>query len=405
MALDVMLARAQFPALSGSWIYMDNGGGTQVPLQVADAVRDYLLTSNVQVGGTSGPSKTATERLEAARRFTGEWIGALPDEIVFGANTSQLLRVLALVLSARWQPDDEVIISQAEHEANAGCWEYLEQFGIVIRTWEIDPETYTFDLGALTELLSEKTRLIAVHHTSNILGNVMPIKEVVKLARGTGAQVCVDGVAHVPHRKVDVKDLGVDYYAFSPYKAYGPHLGVLYVKHELLEKLPRWNHFFIESEGPRKLELGTGNHEGMAGLLGLEKYFRAVGKDLAGPVREVVSRVYEEVGAHETKLTRSLLGYLAGKPRVTLLGQSDVRGLDDRLPIFSFLVDGVDPEELVQELDKSKIGMRWGHFYSVRLLDRLDLLQYKGVLRVSLAHYNSEAEVARLKDVLEKHIS
>jgi cysteine desulfurase family protein (TIGR01976 family) len=406
MALDAMLARGQFPALSGEWIFMDNAGGTQAPLHVADAVRDHLLYNNVQLGASYEVSRRATEAVRNGRQMVADWIGAVPDEIIFGLNTSQLLRTLALSLSTTWEPEDEVIITQAEHEANAGCWEYLEQFGIVVKTWEIDPDTYAFDLGRLTELVSERTRMVAIHHSSNILGNILPVKDITKIAHGAGALVCVDGVGHIPHRPVDVASLGVDFYAFSAYKAFGPHLGVLFGKSELLKKIPRWTHFFFaDDEVPEKLELGSGPYESVAGLLGLEKYFRALGKNLSGPLRQVMTDVYEDITRYETKLARDFLNYLSHKPKVHVVGEADPRMAEDRLPIFSFVVDDADPEELVQAVDKEKIGIRWGHFYAVRLLDALDLLQYKGVVRVSLVHYNSEAELARLKEVLDPLLS
>ena len=406
MALDVMLARAQFPALAGEWIFMDNAGGTQVPLQVADSVREYLLRSNVQHGASYEVSKKSEEAVWNARRLMADLIGAAPEEIVFGANASQLLRMLALTLSAGWEPGDEVIVSQGEHEANVGCWEYLEQFGIVIKTWAIDPEKYVFELDKLTDLMTERTRLIAVHHSSNILGNVMPVKEVVNLARGAGALTCVDGVGYVPHRFLDVKNLGADFYVFSAYKVFGPHLGVLYGKSELLKKIPRWNHFFIDDDKvPDKFELGCTAYESAAGLNGLERYFRALAKRFTGPVRDVFEGVYTDIAAHELRLTRDLLTYFQSKPRVHVVGDGDPRHAPERLPVISFVVDDADPEDLVKEIDKSRVGMRWGHFYAVRLLNALDLLQYKGVVRVSLVHYNTEAEVARLKDVLDKLIS
>jgi cysteine desulfurase family protein (TIGR01976 family) len=406
MALDVTLARAQFPALSGEWMYMDNAGGSQVPIHVADSVRGYLLHNNVQLGASYKPSKDSSETIWKSRQLVADWIGAVPDEIIFGQNSSQLLRMLALSLSSKWEAEDEVIISQAEHEANAGCWEYLEQFGIVVKTWEIDPDTYTFNLGQLSELVTERTQLIAVHHSSNILGNVLPIKEIAKLAHNSGAYLCVDGVGYVPHRMVDVADLGVDFYVFSPYKAFGPHMGVLYGKSDLLQKIPRWTHFFFgDDQVPEKFELGSTGYESAAGLLGLEKYFRAVGKNMTGPTREVFADVYSDIAEHESKLTRSLLTYLSGKSRVQVIGEADPRVADDRLPVVSFVVEDMDPEEFVMELDKQKVGARWGHFYAVRLLDALDLLEYKGVVRLSLVHYNSEAELARLKDVLDPILS
>jgi cysteine desulfurase family protein (TIGR01976 family) len=406
MAFDVILARAQFPSLSGGWIFMDNAGGSQVPLQVVDGVREYLLNHNVQHGATYEVSRRSQEAVEAGRRFVAGWIGASPEEIVFGQNASQLLRMLALVLSAKWEPGDEIVITQAEHEANAGCWEFLEQFGMVVKTWEIDPDRYTFELGRLSEVLTERTKLVALHHSSNILGNVMPVRDVVKLAHGAGALVCVDGVGYVPHRLVDVADLGADFYVFSAYKAFGPHLGVLYGRKDVMKEMVKWNHFFIEDDKiPGKYELGSGSYELAAGLAGLERYFRALGRNMTGPLREVLTGVFDDVSKHETKLTRNFLSYLASKRRVHVVGESDPRLAEERLPVFSFVVEDADPEEICRAVDKAKVGTRWGHFYAVRLLDSLDLLQYKGVVRVSLVHYNTETELGRLKEVLDPLLS
>ena len=406
MALDLTLARGQFPALSSSWIFMDNAGGTQVPLLVADAMRDYLIQTNVQHGASYEVSRKAMAATAAGRQFAADLLNCQADEIVFGSSASALLRNLALCLSTDWTEGDEIIISQAEHEANAGCWEYLEQFGVTVRVWEIDPESLTFDLSKLTDMLSDKTKMVPLTHSSNVLGNIMPVKQVVNFARSVGAMVCVDGVGHVPHRLVDVQELGVDFYVCSAYKVFGPHLGIMYGKADRLKAASKWNHFFFEDdEIPAKFELGAYNYEAAAGFAGLEKYFRAMGKSFGGPARNAVSSVFKDIQTYETGLTRDFLNYLAGKPRVHVVGDGDPRSAEERVPIISFLVDGADPEELVLEVDKKNIGIRWGHFYAVRLLQALDMLQYKGVVRVSLAHYNTEAEMARLRDVLDPLIS
>jgi len=402
MAFDVSLARGQFPALTGEWIYFDNAGGTQVPFHVAEAVRDHLLHSNVQLGATSEPSKRAARTVADARRVAADLIGAQANEIVFGANASTLLKMLALVLSELWDPEDEVIITQAEHEANVGCWEYLTQFGIVVKVWEIDAETGTFDISGLVDLISDKTRLVAVTHVSNVLGNVMPLKEISRLTKGAGAYLCVDGNQYIAHRLVDVKELDADFYVFSAYKVFGPHFGVLYGKRDVLEGIPRWSHFFHgDNDVPQKLELGTGNYEGAAGLVGLEKYMRAVGMSLNEPFRDVVIKVYDGFRKHEHGLTKELLGYLSSKKKVHVVGSTDTRLLDERIPVVSFLVDGTDPHEFVQEIDKGRIGVRCGHFNSPRLLEALGLLEYKGVIRISLAHYNTADELDRLRKVMD----
>jgi cysteine desulfurase family protein (TIGR01976 family) len=406
MAFDVALARGQFPALSGEWIFMDNAGGTQVPFHVADAVRSFLVESNVQLGGTSEQARRAADTLAHARQVAAALIGAEPGEIVFGANASQLLRMIALVLSEIWDEGDEIIITQAEHEANVGAWEYLTQFGMTVKIWEIDPETHSFDVSRLMDLINDRTRMVAVHHGGNVLGNVLPVEEVVKLTKGSGAYLLVDGGQYVPHRLLDVKAIDADFYVFSAYKAFGPHVGVLYGKRDILEGLPRWSHFFVdEKQVPEKFELGTGCYEAMAGLTGLEKYLRAVGMSLQEPLRDVVKKVYAGIEAHERELTRELLEYLNAKPRVQVVGATDVRMLDERLPIVSFLVDDTDPQEFCQEVEKFKIGLRWGYFNSPRLLECLDLLQYKGVIRISLAHYNTREELQRLRRALDPLVS
>jgi selenocysteine lyase/cysteine desulfurase len=183
-------------------------------------------------------------------------------------------------------------------------------------------------------------------------------------------------------------------------------MGVLFGRGELLKKMPKWNHFFIsDDQVPEKFELGCMGYESAASLVGIEKYFRAVGKNINAPVHDVLTGMYRDIQAHETKLTREFLSYLANKPKVQVVGEGDPRMAEDRLSVVSFLVEDRDPEEVAMEVDKSRIGLRWGHFYAVRLLDALDLLQYKGVLRVSMVHYNSEAELARLKEVLDPVLS
>lgn len=406
MAFDVSLARGQFPALSGEWIYMDNAGGTQVPFQVAEAVREYLLTSNVQLGGNYEISQKAAQSIAQGRKVAAALLGADPGEIVFGQNVSALLRMLALVLSEIWDPEDEIIITQAEHEANVGAWEYITQFGITVKIWEIDRKTMSFDVSRLVDLMSDKTRMVAVHHGGNILGNIFPVKEVSRLTKASGAYLLVDGSQYLPHRTVDVKELDADFYLFSGYKCFGPHVGVLYGKRDILEGIPRWGHFFVdETDVPAKFELGSGNYEGIAGFGALEKYFRAIGMSLQDPLRDVMGRVYQGIQKHETELARDFITYLHGKRKAQIVGESDTRMIGERLPIVSFVVDDTDPEEFVRSMAQFKIGLRWGYFNSPRLLEALELLQYKGVVRVSMAHYNTKDELDRLRRALDPLLS
>ena len=405
MAYDVSLARGQFPGVSSDFVMADNAGGTQVPFQVADAVRSYLLESNTQPTGPYSLSKSSAEVISRARGVAAQMIGAEANEIVFGANMSMLLRSLAVALSELWDPDDEIIVCQAEHEANFGCWEFLEQFGIKLRIWEIDADHAEFDVASLVDLVNDKTRLIAVHHTSNVLGNIMPIHEVARLTQGSDIYLCVDGGQYVPHRMADVKAMGADFYVFSAYKSYGPHVGVMYGRREVLEEIPGWNHFWVENDAvPEKFELGTGNYEGMAGLVGLEKYYRSLAMSMDAPLREAMESVFAGIQEHETKLTADLLNFLTDHPRVHIVG-NDARMMETRMPIVSFMVDDVDPHELASRMAEEGVAVRAGHFNAPRLLDALGLLEYNGVVRISLAHYNNKTEIDKIKKVIRPHIS
>jgi selenocysteine lyase/cysteine desulfurase len=248
----------------------------------------------------------------------------------------------------------------------------------------------------LRRLLSDRTRLVCFTHASNILGETLPVAEITRMVHDHGARVVVDGVAYAPHRPIDVRDWGVDFYAFSLYKVYGPHCAVLYVRGSEMESLANLNHEFMDrSHGPGKLEPGAFPYELLYGARGVPQYLRELSGRIAGDkAAGSFGPAYAAIGAHEHRLSSRLLSYLAAEPAVRIIG--DERPGPARLPTISFVVRGCRSSEIPVRLDPQGIGIRWGHFYAPRLIERLGLTERDGVVRVSMVHYNTLEEVDRL---------
>lgn len=406
MNLDVQWVRRQFPALGGDWTFMDNAGGAQILGSVVDRIREYLLTSNVQLGASYEISRTATLRVEEGIRGLADFAGAdSPSEVLIGSSTSMLLRVLSMGLGRTWGPGDEVVVTDCDHEANIGPWVDLAEHGIKVRTWHVDPASLRLRLEDLAPLMNERTRLVALTHASNVIGTIHPIREVARFVHDRGARICVDGVAYAPHRRVDVQALEADFYVFSLYKVYGPHCALLFGKREHLEALPRFNHFFLDTQVPYRLQPGNVNYELTYGLLGLWDYFddfaRAHGRgDLSGRRAEQLDFAFDAVSRHEEVLSGRLLAFLSTKKNVRVLGIAE-GDRARRLPTISFVVDGRASDTVVEAVDRHRIGIRFGDFYAYRLIERLGLQPQNGVVRVSLVHYNTIEEVDRLIGALD----
>lgn len=403
--------RQQFPALAGDWTFFDNAGGSQTLKQVVDRIREYLLTSDVQLGASYAVSQLAGDRVAKAAQGMATLINAKsPSEVVMGSSTTLMLRILALCLVQTWNPGDEVIVTNCDHEANIGAWVDLEKQGIKIKVWRINPETLQLHLEDLKLLLSDRTRLVAFTHASNILGTINPVKEITQLVHQQGAMVCVDGVAYAPHRLIDVQDLDVDFYAFSFYKAYGPHYALLYGKQEHLLAIPGINHYFIkETDIPYKFQLGNVNFELSYGMLGLCDYLSelaqvAYGEQTAPDLRSQMRQAFELMSIQEEEIGDCFLKYLTSQSNIRIIGQPQANR-SSRVPTISFVVEGVNSESITQHVDQYKIGIRFGDFYAKRLIEYLGLAKQAGVVRVSMVHYNTTAEVDRLIQVLESVFS
>ena len=409
MNIDMDFVRKQFPGLSGEWVLLDNAGGTQILQRVADRIQDYLLHTNVQLGGTYETSRISTERVGQGNRAAAEFINAGDTrEVILGSSTSMLMRILSLCLVETFKPGDEVIVTNCDHEANIGPWRSLEKKGMHIKEWKLNPDSLSLQLEDLDALMTDKTRLVAVGHISNILGSIHPIKEIASFVHKRGALICVDGVAYAPHRLVDVRALDVDFYAFSFYKVYGPHYSVLYGKKSLLEHIPGMNHFFLEPEIPYRFQPGSVNYELAYSLTGIADYFTEFARLHADGVppkdlHESAALAYDHFAHHEEVLAARLLGFLNSKANVRIIGRKEPdRAL--RVPTISFVVDGVKSSSFTLEVDKHHIGIRYGDFYARRLIEYLGLAPQDGVIRVSMVHYNTLDEMDRLIKVLDKLI-
>ena len=398
---DRAAVRAWFPALDSDFAYLENAGGSQAPGVVADALREYMLSDYVQLGAGYAQSQRATATVTEAHHFVETFMNATSvGKVVLGNSTTALIHILANAYADVWSPGDEVIVAETNHEANAGPWVKLERMGIVVKTWKVDPATFECPLNSLAELLTDRTRIVAFPHVSNLLGEVVDVKAITKLAHSAGAKVVADGVAFAPHRAIDVADWGVDWYVYSTYKVYGPHMAALFGTHEAFEELTGPNHFFIPKESiPYKFELGSISHEGCAGLLALRPYLRFLAAS-EGDERQAVVAAFDAIQSLEMPLQVRLIRYLRSKPKVRLIGLA-AEGARS-VGTISFVHDTLRSSDVVAHTDGRGLGIRYGHMYAVRLCEALGIDLTEGVVRVSLVHYNTPEEIDRLIDAFEE---
>lgn len=403
--LDLAFVRSFFPALNDSWAFMENAGGSLVPHTVIDRVKDYMTECQVQPGEGSAIAREAARRMAQGHRTVAAMLNAEPEEVVVGPSTTRNVIALAAGIRGWFKPGDELIVTNLDHEANNGHWRRLEEFGITVREWQVNPQTAELELETLKPMLSEKTRLVCFSHCSNVVGGPNPVKEIADAVHAVGGLVCVDGVAYAPHGCVDVKALDVDFYLFSLYKTFGPHLGVMYGRKELLLKAKgQYFYFHGEDKLPLKMNPGAPNHELTAGCVGIGEYFEALAahhleepaNDLHGRIRQI----YKLIAAHEENLSRRFLDHVAANPRIRLIGRHTANH-DRRAPTFSFTVEGMASQDVMAHLERHGIAANAGDFYAPRVLEAIGIDPHDGAVRCSFVHYNTTAEVDRLVKALE----
>ena len=388
---------------------MENAGGSQVPTSVADAIRDHLLQDYCQLGAGYPASDRATATVERAHRFMDRFVnGEGLGRVVLGSSCTSLMHVLAHAIGRTIEPGDEIVVCEQGHEANIGCWTELERLGAVVRWWTVDHETGSLSLKDLDAVLSNRTRIVAFPHVSNLLGEIVDVKGATELAHRHGAKVVVDGVAYAPHRAIDVRRWNVDFYAWSTYKVYGPHMGALFGRFDAFEGLQGPNHFFIpDDELPYKFELGGASHEGCAGLCALAPILGELAGhgnskeiDAENCSYEIVEKAFETMTALESPLQAHLLERLRRHEQVRIIGPTAPE-ISARVSTISFLHFQRDSEEIVAAARNADVGIRHGHMYAYRLCKAMGIDLQSGVVRVSAVHYNTMSEIDRLMDAID----
>ena len=403
--LDVAYVRERFPALDDIALF-ENAGGTRVPYTVIERLRRYMTENQVQPGAAYASSALGAERIRESHRLMAEMINATPEEVMVGISTTMNVYLLAHALRPGLHAGDEIVVTNMDHEANNGAWRRLAEHGVVVREWAIDPDRAELDPEALEPLLNERTRLVCFTHCSNITGSIHDVAAITRRVHQAGALVCVDAVAYAPHRLLDVKALDVDFYLCSLYKIYGPHLSLLYGKREHLLAARGQNHFFIgEDEIPLKLNPGGPNHELSAALGGIIDYFDALhAHHFPGsnaPLHQRLGACFTLIAEHEERIAEAFVDFLRSKPGVRIIGRPTA-DRHRRVPTFSFVAHGQDSEAIARHCAAHKVGIGAGHFYAKRLVDALGLDAPHGVIRASMVHYNSAAEVERLIRYLDE---
>jgi cysteine desulfurase family protein (TIGR01976 family) len=404
--LDVEAIRARFPALALThddrpMAFFDGPGGTQVPDSVIDAVSRYYRESNANHGGAFPTSQRSDAIVDDAHAALGDLLGVDADEISLGPNMTTLTFHVSRALASSFRPGDEIVVTALDHQANVDPWiAAARDHELVVRTWEPRLEDCTLRLEDLDAVLSERTRLVAVGWASNAVGTINPVREIADRARSTGALTYVDAVHAAPHLPLDARAAGADFVACSVYKFFGPHLGALYSRRELMASLPRYK----VRPAPVPFETGTGNHEGDAGAAAAVEYLADLGTAYGGASagssrRERVLAGMQAVRAYELDLYRHLAAGLASLDSVRILGLTADADVGRRTPTAAITIDGVSPHDAAVRLGERGIAVWDGDFYATGLIERLGFAA-EGVLRIGLMHYNTRAEVDRLLEEL-----
>lgn len=407
---QVEACRRQFPALARDVsgrpaVFFDGPGGTQVPQRVIDAVSHYLAHMNANHGGLYATSRESDELLDRAHQGLADMLGADdPGCVVFGQNMTSLTFALSRALGRTWSSGDEVLVTRLDHDANVSPWVHAARdAGATVKYVNFRREDCTLDLEDLRAKLTSRTRLVAVGCASNATGGVNPVREITAWAHEAGANVFLDAVHYAPHALVDVNTLGCDFLACSAYKFFGPHVGVMWGRRELLEELEPYKVRPATNTLPGKWMTGTQSHESIAGALAAVDYLADLGRSLAAggllDRRAALANAFVAIGQYEQNLCRRLLSGLAEIPAIKVWGITDPARFDERLPTVSFTHARRTAAELAELLGKRGIFAWNGNYYALNLTETLGL-EPDGMLRVGLVHYNTADEVERLLEVL-----
>lgn len=407
MTLDIKSVRAQFPALHHTLdghppIFLDNPAGTQVPQAVMDAVVDYYTTKNANDGGNFAHSRATNALMQEAREVLAAFVNApRPEEIVFGANMTTLNFAFSRALGQTLPDDAEIVLTRMDHDANVAPWVAVARDRNLPVKWvDFRPEDGTLDMSSLEAALSEKTAVVAAVHASNALGTINPVHHMAEMAHAVGALFVVDAVQSAPHVRLDVQALGCDVLICSAYKFFGPHVGVLWAKYDLLERLPAYKVRPSKDAPPYRWETGTPSFETIAGTAAAVRYMASLAGGTEGTLKTSIDEAYAQIQAYELQLSERLLSGLLALPGVRVAGITNKAHLPQRVATFSFSVDGHSPAAVTQALGQQHIQARHGDYYAVEVMQRLGKPD-EGMVRVGAVHYNTADEIDRFLNALE----
>lgn len=406
MPFDLAYVRGRFPALYRDAVFFDNPGGTQVAQSVLDRVARYLVETNANHGGAFATSRASDAVIDQARAACADFYhAARPEEIVFGANMTSLTFSFSRALARTIQPGDTLIVTRLDHDANVAPWmQVAEDRGARLAWVDFDVEDGTLRLETLERALESRPKLVAVGYASNALGTINPVRQIVQMAHQAGALVYVDAVQYAPHGPLDVQELGCDVLVSSAYKYFGTHVGVMYARYDLLDELRPYKVRPAPDVPPGKWETGTGNFEGIAGVLGVMEYFEALAEHVGGAAlptrRGRLAQAMSAIQAYEKTLSQALLDTLRAVPGLRLYGLQDPARLGERVPTFSFTLEGWPPRALAEALGRAGIYVWDGNYYALVVTERLGLEGQGGMVRVGAVHYNTREEIARLGQAL-----
>jgi cysteine desulfurase family protein (TIGR01976 family) len=418
MSFDLDTIRAQFPALSiiddeAPRVYFDNPGGTQVSQRVIDSMNDCLIRTNANEHGYFRTSQKVDALIKGAHEAVADLLNASSsDEIVFGQNMTTLTLHVSRSIGRCLKPGDEIILSRMDHDANVSPWLLLARdLGLEIRWMPFNTETFEFDLDQLDAVLTDRTKLVCVGGASNLTGTINDIKTICAKARDAGAWTYIDAVQMVPHVSTDVQTIGCDFLVCSAYKFFGPHIGALWGRRDLLEILEAYKVRPAPEEVPACFETGTQNHEGMAGTTAAVDYFAWIGETMAGQYhdkygqfagrRKYVHAAMDCLFAYEQGVTRHLVEGLQALPGVRIQGITAPDAMNRRVPTVSFTVDGVHPDAIAEQLAAHNMFVWSGHYYAVEVAKSLGLYDAGGTVRIGPVHYNSIAEIDQVLNALD----
>jgi cysteine desulfurase family protein (TIGR01976 family) len=408
--LDLVRIRAQFPSLAQTVnghpaTFLDGPGGTQVPQRVIDAISHYLSRENANSGGNYETARRTDKMLLDARHAMADFLGCDWDEIVFGMNMTSLTFAMSRSIGRELKAGDEIVLTCLDHDANFAPWKALEERGVVIRVADIHEDDCTLDMADLASKINSRTKVVAVGLASNAVGTINDVAEVVRLAHAVGALVYIDAVHYAAHGPIDARAMDCDFLACSSYKFFGPHMGVLYGKREHLQRLTPYKVRPLINDVPYRWEMGTLNHECIAGITECVNYLADLGRAVAVSAstrRQALLAGMREIQLYERALVERMIQGLLEIPGLKVYGITDPRQFEHRCPTVAARIDGHTPADLANKLNDRGIFAWDGNYYAINLSERLRAENSGGFLRIGLAHYNVREEVETLLEALQE---